>query len=114
MISKMMNNGTSASTREWGYRTKYAPSHTGDRATRADSRNRRQRIHVDVRGDGGDAAHQIEHDEANMAKAIFDVVAEYPEEQHVAEKVSPAGVQEHRREHGEHGESQQVRRRTRV
>ena len=39
-----------------------------------------------------------------MPKAIFDVVTEYPEEQHVAEEVPPAGVQEHRRECGEHGE----------
>ena len=54
--------------------------YSGNRATRADSGNRRERIHVDVRGDGRDAAHEIKHDEPYMPEAIFDVVAEYPEE----------------------------------
>ena len=36
-----------------------------------------------------------------MPEAIFDVVAEDPEEEHVAEEVPPAAVQEHRREDGE-------------
>ena len=43
---------------------------------------------------------KIEHDEAPVAEAIFDVVAEDPQEEHVPEEVQPAAVQEHRREDG--------------
>ena len=57
-----------------------------------------------MRDDRGSAAQQIEDDEAHVAEAIFDVVAEDPQEEHVAEKVPPAGVQEHRREDAEHVE----------
>jgi hypothetical protein len=39
-----------------------------------------------------DPAHQIEHDEAEMAHGILDIVAEHPEEQHVAEEVDPASM----------------------
>ena len=44
---------------------------------------------------GEDPAHQIEHDEAHMAHGVLDIVAEHPEEQHVAEQMDPAAVQEH-------------------
>ena len=47
--------------------------------------------------DGGeDAAHQIKDDEAAVADAVLDVVAEDPQVPHVADHVRPAPVQEHR------------------
>ena len=50
---------------------------------------------------GEDPAHQIEHDEAEMAHGVLDIVAEHPQEQHVAEEVDPAPVQEHVGDEGE-------------
>ena len=44
---------------------------------------------------------QVER-EARVAEPVFDVVAEDPQVEHVAEKVQPAAVQEHRREDGGH------------
>ena len=35
-----------------------------------------------------------------MPEAVLDIVAEYPQEQHVAEQMHPAAMHEHRREHG--------------
>ena len=72
-----------------------------NRAARADRRNARGGIHVHMRGHCGNAAQQVEDDEAHMADSILDVVAEDPQEEHVSEKVSPAGMQEHRREHAD-------------
>ena len=48
---------------------------------------------------GDEPAHQIEDQVGDRAHAIFDVVPEDPEEQHVAADVEPAPVQEHGVEH---------------
>ena len=45
-----------------------------------------------------DPTDQIEHQERDAPELVFDVVAEDPEEQHVAEDVQDRAVQEH----GEH------------
>ena len=55
--------------------------------------------HVGDRRD--DAAQQVEEHEARRAQAVFDVVAEDPEEEHVAAEVQPPAVQEHRHDDGE-------------
>ena len=47
------------------------------------------------------AAQQIEHDKSNVPHGIFDVVAEDPKIEHVADQVHPAAVQEHRGHHRE-------------
>ena len=47
------------------------------------------------------AAEQIEHHEAHVAHRVLDVVAEHPEEPHVADQVEPAAVHEHRGDQGE-------------
>lgn len=44
------------------------------------------------------AADDVEQREAHMPHTVLDVVAEDQQEQHVAQKVQPAAVQEHRRE----------------
>ena len=41
---------------------------------------------------------EIAEEEADVPEGVLDVVAEDPEEEHVAGDVEPAGVQEHRRE----------------
>ena len=50
---------------------------------------------------GEDPAHQIEHHEAHVPHGVLDVVAEHPQEQHVAEQMDPAAVQEHVADQGE-------------
>ena len=93
-ISKKTKSGMSVRTREWGNITKYAPStpamaplapivgwRSGDEALRQ-------------RRDG--AAHQVEDEVAPVPEPVFDVVAEDPQVEHVAEEVQPATVQEHR------------------
>ena len=42
---------------------------------------------------------QVEDHEAHVAEAVLDVVAEDPQEQHVAAEMPPPAVQEHRRQH---------------
>src|SRR6185503_14843138 len=51
---------------------------------------------------GGDPADEVEEGERDRAQAILDVVPEDPQEQHVAQQVYPAAVQEHARDHAEH------------
>ena len=48
------------------------------------------------------AAGDVEQQERDRAQPVLDVVAEDPEEQHVAEQVQPAAVEEHAGEHPEH------------
>ncbi len=48
-----------------------------------------------------EAAEQIEDDELDLAHTVFDVVAEDPEEEHVAGQVQEPAVHEHRRERGD-------------
>src|SRR3982751_5799290 len=43
-------------------------------------------------------ADEIEGEESPWSHAVFDVVAEHPEEERVTEDVSPAAVQKHRRQ----------------
>ena len=43
-----------------------------------------------VREGGGDAAGEIEDEEADMADVVLDIVAEDPEEHHVADEVHRA------------------------
>jgi hypothetical protein len=46
-----------------------------------------------------DTAEQVEHQEFGMAKLVFDIVAEDPKIQHVAEQVEPASMHEHGAQH---------------
>src|SRR5205823_6447710 len=78
--------------------------HASDCAARADRRQRRRRIDRDLSDRRRDPAEQIEDDEASVAEAIFDVVAENPEVPHVPDDVHPAAVEEHRRDERRRGE----------
>ena len=49
-----------------------------------------------------DPAHEVEQEEREPPDPVLDVVAEDPQEQHVAEQVQPAAVQEHAGDHPEH------------
>jgi hypothetical protein len=72
--------------------------HAGHRAGRPDRRDRRVRINEDLTRVGGQAAQDVEHDELDRSHGVLDVVAEDPQEQHVAPEVQQASVHEHRRE----------------
>lgn len=50
---------------------------------------------------GNHSARQVEKQESPAAHRVFDGRAERPEEDHVAQDVEPAGVQEHGRENGD-------------
>ena len=54
-----------------------------------------------VGGGGHHARDDVEDRVPDPTHAVFDVVAEDPEEQHVAANVQQARVEEHRVEHGE-------------
>ena len=62
----------------------------------------------------GDAADQIEDEEADVPHRVLDVVAEDPQEQHVAAEVQPAAVQEHRGDQGQLGGHDRELRRQRA
>ena len=70
--------------------------HAGDRSRGSHGRHGRRRVHHDLRGRGGEAAQQVEAQEAHGSHHVFDGAAEDPEEERVAEDVHPAAVQEER------------------
>ncbi len=72
--------------------------HTGDRSRRAEVRHDAVRPHGDLGGTRHDPGHQIEQGIAEAPQPVLDVVAEDPEEPHVAENVQPPRVEEHRGE----------------
>jgi hypothetical protein len=63
-----------------------------------------------MRRSGRQAADQVEDEEANVPDRLLDVVAEDPEEQHVAAEMRPAAMQEHRREERRPERQRDVRR----
>ena len=58
------------------------------------------RVESHLERGGREAAEQIEDDEAHVPHRVLDVVAEDPQEPHVADQVHPAAVHEHRRDDG--------------
>ena len=61
---------------------------------------RRSGLDDQLQQGGGQAAEQVEHQVAAVAQAVLDVVAEDPQEQHVAEEVADARMDEHRGQDG--------------
>src|SRR5437763_3115348 len=80
-----------------------AAEHARNRARRAEARHEKARRvaaegrgHEDVSERRKHAAHEVEDEIPQVSDAVFHVVAENPEEEHVAEYVRPAAVHEHR------------------
>ena len=69
--------------------------HAGDRAAGADHRYLGGRIQRRLGEYRGDTAAEIQDEVAEGAEHVFDVVAENPQEQHVAGEVEHAAMQEH-------------------
>ena len=69
--------------------------HAGDRARRPDQRRLRMRGEDAIEQGAEHAAQEIEGDETSMPQRVLDIVAENPQEQHVADDVRPAAMQEH-------------------
>ena len=69
--------------------------HAGNRPAGADQRQLGGRQHAGVGKPAGDAAHQIEDQELDVAHGVLDVVAEHPQEQHVGGEVQDVAMQEH-------------------
>ena len=69
--------------------------HAGDSPAGAHHGNARIRVDHHLRQPRGYSARQVEQKVLAMAENIFHVIAEYPQEQHVAQHVHPAGVQKH-------------------
>ena len=90
--------GISVTMRELRIHHEIGAHHAGDRAARAHHRHRRVRVRPRLRQRGRHAAQQVEDDEARVAHAVLDVVAEDPQVEHVAADVHQAAVQEHRGE----------------
>jgi len=61
----------------------------------ADRRDGRGGIKVDVRCRGRETREQIEKNEAQVSHAVFDVITEDPEIEHVAYDMHPSPVQKH-------------------
>ena len=72
--------------------------HAGDGAGCPDGWHGRPRLHQDVSRGSREAADEIEREKARRSHAVFDVVSEHPEKESVAEDVTPAAMQEHRRQ----------------
>lgn len=85
-----------------GEKEQVCPQHAGNRPARAYHRNRGVRIGQRVAVCGHDPGKEIEHDEPHVAERVLDVVAEYPEVEHVPREVKKAAVQEHGGEHTRH------------
>ena len=72
--------------------------HTGDSAGGAEAGRRGARIDHNVGCARGQAAYEVEDQEAQVAEAIFDVIAKDEQVQHVRRDVQQAAVQKHARE----------------
>jgi hypothetical protein len=94
-------NGSSDQTFARGVDRQVGAEYAGDGAGGSDEGLHRGLVgeREPVRGDV--AAEHVEEQEGELAEAVLDVVAEDNEEQHVAEQVQPARVQEHGEQHGQ-------------
>jgi len=72
--------------------------HSGDGSAGAEARDTRERIADDLTHHRDRPSKEVEEDEAASAHGVFDLAAECPEVDHVADDVHPAGVHEHRGE----------------
>jgi hypothetical protein len=54
-------------------------------------------LRQNVRKCRGQSANEIENQKSSMPEAVFDVIAEHPEKERVAEDVSPSAVEKHRK-----------------
>ena len=81
---------------------------SGDGAAGADDGDTGICIQQNVRDGRGQSAEEVEDEIAEVAKVVFDVVAEDPEEKHVATDVPVGSVQEHGSEDGQNGGGDRV------
>ena len=75
--------------------------HAGDGAAGADHGDAGIRIGQELGHGGGGPAQQVKQQELGGAQNILDIVAEDPQEPHVAEHVHPTAVEEHGSEHAQ-------------
>jgi hypothetical protein len=80
-----------------------AAEHARDRPRGTDVRHGRVRPDRDLERRRGEPAEQVEDQELDRPHRVLDVVAEDPQEQHVAAEVQQAAVHEHRGEDGHPG-----------
>ena len=83
----------------------------GDRARRSVQHLLGVRVREAEREHRGECAREVEHRERQVAPAVLEVAADQPQEQHVADQVQPAAVDERR---GERIDQARVRRMERV
>ena len=76
-------------------KTEVGPHDTRNRSAGADSRNRRTSVSVDMHERGSHATREIQQDVSRPTQPVFHVVAEDPEDPHVAQQMQPATVQKH-------------------
>ena len=69
--------------------------HAGNRSARAQRRDMRIQVERDVHQARSHSANEVKEQIAQVAKGRFDVVAEDPQEQHIAQDVSNARVEKH-------------------
>src|ERR1700749_2991619 len=69
--------------------------HACDRAACADGRERRVGVEEHMSNSGRHAAYEIEGQKFRVTQRILEALAECPQEQHVADNVTPSSVQEH-------------------
>src|ERR1035437_2754700 len=78
--------------------------HAGDGAGGADHRHAGTRIAQELGHSGGGAAQQVKQQVLGGAQDVLDIVAEDPQEPHVAQHVQPTAVEEHGGEHAQKAE----------
>src|SRR5262249_17798352 len=84
-----------------GIQMRVGAEDAGDGSGRADRGHLGARSKRDLRAGRDKAAEKVKAEITAAAHAVFDVVAEDPEEPHVADDVRPARVHEHRAEDAE-------------
>ena len=78
-----------------GEQYEIGPQNTGHRAARSDHRNDGLGVRGDVAKCGNGPAHQIKQNEPEFPQHVFNIVAEYPEIEHIPGQMPKAGMQEH-------------------
>src|ERR1051326_4955717 len=79
----------------FGIQNEVGAHHAGDGAARADAGNVRAQVQGDVRDRSREAADEVKDQVREAADVVFNVVAENPQEPHVADDVQPSAMQKH-------------------
>ena len=87
-----------------GVANEIGAQHPGNGAAGPNGGDARSRADDDLDQSGPDPGNQVEQEEREVPKAVFNAAPEDKEKEHVSQQVQPPAVEEHGNKKGHHGE----------